>query len=165
MNVPFSFSFSFQLDVWVKLPPHSRLCEWRCGTTRAETVPDDPSRTPSRTHKSSKSRWDRRSISTPHTHKSCAARPGETSEYSCHWIGILVVVCDMKVLWHCQENRLYLLVKPGSFVLHWYLTKVIRIIETDFISLASNSLFQCLFYTISEGIHPLACLVSHITPQ
>lgn len=56
----------FQLELWVELPPHSRLCEWRCKPAGPKTVPDDPSWTPNRAHVSY---WrDRGSISTPHTH-------------------------------------------------------------------------------------------------
>lgn len=69
MCVPvFLLCLFFQLDLWVQLPPHSRLCEWRCRTAGPKAVPDDTSWTPSWTHKSFESRWDRGSISTPHTH-------------------------------------------------------------------------------------------------
>lgn len=71
---------SIQLDLWVQLPPHSRICEWRCGTAGPETVSDAPSRAPSRANGTSESQRDRRSISTPHTHQPCTGCPGQTGQ-------------------------------------------------------------------------------------
>jgi len=67
----FFFLFSFfklQLDLWVQLPPHSRLCEWSCRAAGTKAVPADSSWTSSRTHRSSESRRHRGSVSAPHTH-------------------------------------------------------------------------------------------------
>lgn len=72
---------SIQLDLWVQLPPHSRICEWRCGTAGPETVSDAPSRAPSRANGTSESQRDRRSVSTPHTHQPCTGCPGQTGQF------------------------------------------------------------------------------------
>lgn len=68
--------FALQLDLWVQLPPHSRICEWRCGTAGPKAVSDDSSRAPSWAYGSSEPQWDWGSISTPHTHQSCACSTG-----------------------------------------------------------------------------------------
>lgn len=70
------FFVCFQLDLWVQLPPHSRLCEWRCCEAGPKAVPDYTPWTSSWANGSLESWWDRGSFPSTHPHQPCTAGPG-----------------------------------------------------------------------------------------